>query len=68
MTTEWTDEAMAYLLDGGLGEVIGLTSAAHEMDEPQVVINTDMAMALCLLAAKAIRTQTIRDLTNGIVQ
>ncbi|HRK69437.1 MAG TPA: hypothetical protein PKY73_17940 [Hyphomonas sp.] len=48
------DGSTAYLMDGGLGEVIGLTSLAHEMQQSKVQMDTDMAMALCLLAAEAV--------------
>lgn len=51
------DASTAYLSDGGLGEVIGFTSLAHEMDQPKVQMDTDMAMALCLLADEAIKTR-----------
>ena len=46
--------SLEYLRTGGLGEVIGFTSMALEMGEPKVQSDTDMAMALCLLAADAL--------------
>ena len=48
-------EAREYLETGGLGEVIGLTSMAIEMDQPKVQLDSDMAMALCLLADEALK-------------
>lgn len=51
------EEATEYLATGGLGEVIGLTDMAREMSEPKVQMNTDMAMALCLLADEALKAR-----------
>jgi hypothetical protein len=48
-------EAREYLETGGLGEVIGLTDIALRADQPKVQMDTDMAMALCLLADEALR-------------
>ena len=48
------DEAKIYLETGGLGEVVGLTSLAIEMDQPKVEMDSDMAMALCILAQEAL--------------
>ena len=47
-------EAKVYLETGGLGEVVGLTSLAIEMDQPKVEMDSDMAMALCILAQEAL--------------
>lgn len=47
------DESTAYLADGGLGEVIGLTDVAIRMGQPKVQMDSHMAMALCLMAANA---------------
>lgn len=44
------DEATAYLATGGLGEVIGMTDATLSMGLPKVQMDTEMAMALCILA------------------
>jgi hypothetical protein len=49
------DEAKAYLADGGLGEVIGLTSMAIQSGQPKVQMDADMAMALCLLADETLK-------------
>lgn len=49
------EEAKKYLETGGLGEVIGLTSLALEMKQPKVQMDSDMAMALCLLADETIK-------------
>lgn len=45
--------SMEYLRTGGLGEVIGLTSLALREGWKDVRSDTEMAMALCLLAARA---------------
>lgn len=50
-------ESEKYLASGGLGEVIGFTELAREMSQPKVQMDTDMAMALCLLANEAIHTR-----------
>lgn len=50
-------QATEYLETGGLGEVIGLTDMARQMDNPKIQMNTDMAMALCLLADEALRAR-----------
>ena len=50
-------EATAYLETGGLGEVIGLTDVARQYERSKVQMNTDMAMALCLLADEAIKAR-----------
>lgn len=47
--------ATEYLETGGLGEVIGFTSLALELDQPKVQMDTDMAMALCLLADETLK-------------
>lgn len=49
------EEAKRYLETGGLGEVIGLTSVAMEAGSPKVQMDSDMAMALCLLADEALK-------------
>lgn len=49
------EEARKYLETGGLGEVIGLTDLAIQMGQPKVQMDSDMAMALCNLAAEALR-------------
>jgi hypothetical protein len=43
-----------YLETGGLGEVIGFTDMALQSDQPKVQMDTDMAMALCILASEAL--------------
>lgn len=48
-------EATRYLETGGLGEVIGLTSIAIHHKQPKVQMDSDMAMALCLLADEALK-------------
>lgn len=49
------EQATKYLETGGLGEVIGFTDIALRGDQPKVQMDTDMAMALCILAAEALR-------------
>lgn len=48
-------DAQKYLETGGLGEVIGFTSVALEAGKPKVQMDTDMAMALCLLADETLK-------------
>jgi hypothetical protein len=48
------EEARLYLETGGLGEVIGLTDLAFKMEQPKVQMDTEMAMALCVLAGEAL--------------
>lgn len=48
------NEARRYLETGGLGEVIGMTDMARQMSQPKVQSDTDMAMALCLMASEAL--------------
>lgn len=45
-------DARQYLETGGLGETIGLTSVYLDMGWPKVQLDTDMAMALLLMAAE----------------
>lgn len=44
------EEATRYLKSGGLGEVIGMTDFARAAASPKVQMDTDMAMALCIMA------------------
>lgn len=46
-------EARRYLETGGLGEVIGITDLAMRGGSPKVQMDTDMALALCFMAAEA---------------
>lgn len=48
------DEATRYLKTGGLGEVIGFADFARASASPKVQMDTDMGMALCLLATAGI--------------
>lgn len=48
------EDASAYLETGGLGEVIGFASMYMDAGEPKVQMDTDMAIALCILAAEAL--------------
>ena len=57
MSNEQIADAIKYLETGGLGEVIGLTSIAIGNLAPKVQMDTDMAMALCLLADEAIKAR-----------
>lgn len=50
-------EATEYLETGGLGEVIGFTHCVKEMHQEKVQMDTDMAMALCLLADEALKAR-----------
>ena len=51
------EEATEYLSTGGLGEVIGLTDIARQNLQQKVQVDTDMAMALCLLADEALKAR-----------
>lgn len=46
--------ARGYLETGGLGETMGLALMAAEANQPKVQMDTDMAVALCQLAAEAL--------------
>lgn len=48
------EEARKYLETGGLGEVVGLTDMAIQAGQPKVQMDSDMAMALCILANEAL--------------
>lgn len=50
-------EVQSYLETGGLGEVMGLASLARDMSQTKVQMDTDMAIALCLLADEAIKAR-----------
>lgn len=47
-------DAMAYLTTGGLGEVIGFTDLAYQSKQAKVQCDTDMMVAILLLAAESI--------------
>jgi len=49
------EEASRYLETGGLGEVLGLASMSMSMGHPKVQMDTDMAIALCLLADETLK-------------
>jgi hypothetical protein len=46
--------ALKYLRTGGLGEVVGFADLARQMKQPKVQMDTDMALALCIMAAKSL--------------
>lgn len=48
------EEAKKYLETGGLGEVAGLADLAMRGGHPKVQLDTDMAIALCMLALEAL--------------
>lgn len=69
MTTETFDikAAKRYLETGGLGEVVGLTELSMSQGFRKVQSDTDMAMALCLLAAEGLQArEIISDLIGRI--
>lgn len=43
--------ALQYLRTGGLGEVVGFADLARQSKQPKVQMDTDMALALCIMAA-----------------
>ena len=47
-------EATEYLRTGGIGEVIGLADMAFTMGHPKIQMDTDMALALAVLAAEQV--------------
>jgi hypothetical protein len=62
ITDNWEpnfDEARRYLLTGGLGEVVGLTDMAIQFGKRKVQSDSDMMMALCIIAQEAIDARTI---------
>lgn len=46
--------SLEYLRTGGLGEVIGFADLALKAGEPKVQMDTDMAIALCLMASSSL--------------
>ncbi len=46
------NEQLSYLEGGGMGEVMELADVAKKMGAPKVKMDTDMAIALCTLAAR----------------
>lgn len=48
------EEAMNYLTTGGVGEVLGFAEIARTMGQPKVQMDSDMAVALCVLASEAL--------------
>lgn len=52
---EAIEDATRYLETGGMGEVIGLTSVALDLNQPKIQMDSDMAMALCLLADETLK-------------
>lgn len=54
-------EAMNYLKTGGLGEVLGLADISRGLGQPKVQMDTDMAIALCILASEALPNITAGD-------
>lgn len=57
--TKEIGEATTYLATGGMGEVIGLTSLAMQQAQPKVQMDTDLAMALCLLADQTLKSTCV---------
>lgn len=49
------DGATDYLRTGGLGEVIGFTDLYRELGFAKVQLDTDMAVALCVLACEGMK-------------
>lgn len=47
-------EALKYLRTGGLGEVAGMADAARGAKMPKVQMDTDMALALCIMAVQSL--------------
>lgn len=53
-------EADNYLATGGLLEVIGMTLTSMKAGFPKVQSDTDMMMALCLLADEGLKARSNR--------
>lgn len=47
--------ATEYLETGGLGEVLGLATMSLEAGHLKIQMDTDMAIALCILADEALK-------------
>lgn len=56
---EAIEDASRYLETGGLGEVMGFASVALDAGQPKVQMDTDMAIALCMLADEALKARRI---------
>lgn len=52
------DAARRYLASGGLGEVFGLADLTMRSGGEKVQMDTDLALALCMLAAGAPKPQS----------
>lgn len=52
-------EAIDYLKDGGLDEVIGLAAVTQEANLSKVQMDTEMALALCELAADGLKWRRV---------
>lgn len=57
MTKIDIEDAMDYLRTGGLGETMGLAQMAADMGAPKIQLDTDMAMALLILADEALKAR-----------
>ena len=53
-------ECIEYLQDGGMGEVIGLTSTAFGNGDKKVQCDTDLQMAILILADEALTARKKR--------
>lgn len=53
-------EADNYLATGGLGEVIGFSMEYMKLGFPKIQLDSDMALALCLLASEGLKARTNR--------
>lgn len=57
---EGIEDAKNYLRTGGLGEVMGLATMAIRMKQPKIQMDTDMAIALCIFADRAIKREKLQ--------
>ncbi len=62
--TDWLTESKEYLLNGGLGEVIGMTSVSKKMGFEKVQCDTATMMAICLLADEAVKARAATHTTH----
>lgn len=51
---EKIEENIRYLEDGGMGEVTGLAMMSKDLGQAKVQMDTDMALALCVLAGESV--------------
>lgn len=56
---EWSHETLRYLMDGGLGEMMGFVAMAKDQKCEKVQMDTDHAATLLMLAHEALRWRVL---------